>query len=98
MLEEEVRTACKDLAQYERILAIDLDMVLTGDISPIVQRAEPVVVLTTDQPNIPVNGSLVLVTPGAAEEVWSSFDPATSPTLARRSACHGSGVRTPSLR
>lgn len=74
----------------ERILAIDLDMVLTGDISPLVQRAEPVVLLTTDQPNIPVNGSLVLLTPGAAGEVWSSFNPATSPTLARRSACHGS--------
>lgn len=74
----------------ERILAIDLDMVLTGDLGPIVHRPEPVVLLATTAPNIPVNGSLVLVTPGVAEEVWTSFNPETSPKLARKAGCHGS--------
>lgn len=74
----------------ERILAIDLDMVLTGDLTPIVDRPEPVVLLATEAANIPVNGSLQLITPGAAEEVWSSFDPETSPKLSRRSGCFGS--------
>lgn len=74
----------------ERILAIDLDMVLTGDVSHLVDRPEPVVLLPTTAPNIPVNGSLVLVTPGACPDVWESFDPETSPKLARRSGCFGS--------
>lgn len=74
----------------ERILAIDLDMVLVGDITPLVDRPEPVVLLATDAPNIPTNGSIQLISPGAAEEVWTSFDPATSPKLARRAGCYGS--------
>jgi len=74
----------------ERVLAIDLDMVLTGDITPLVERPEPVVLLTTTAARIPVNGSLVLVTPGAAGEVWTSFDPETSPRIARSAGCHGS--------
>lgn len=74
----------------ERILAIDLDMVLTGRLDPLVDRPEPVVLLETTAANIPVNGSLQLITPGAAEEVWTSFDPATSPKLARRAGCYGS--------
>jgi len=61
----------------ERVLSIDLDMVLTADLSPIVDRPEPVVLLA-------------ILTPGAAEEVWTSFDPATSPALARRAGCFGS--------
>lgn len=74
----------------ERILAIDLDMVLTGDLAPLVDRPEPIVLLATDAPNIPVNGSLQLITPGAFPEIWDSFDPATSPALARRAGCYGS--------
>lgn len=74
----------------ERILAIDLDMVLVGDVTPLVQRREPVVLLPTDAPNIPVNGSLQLITPGACPDVWTSFDPATSPGLARRAGSYGS--------
>lgn len=74
----------------ERILSVDLDMVLMGDISHIVDRPEQFVFLPTDAPNIPINGSLQLITPGAAEEVWTSFDADTSPRLARAAGCFGS--------
>lgn len=74
----------------DRVAWCDLDMVLTGDVTPIFSRKESVVLLPTDVQNIPVNGSLVLVTPGAHEEVWTGFDPATSPQLARKSGCYGS--------
>lgn len=74
----------------ERILWIDLDMVLTGDITPLVDRPVDFVLLPTSAPNIPVNGSMVLLTPGAAEDVWTSFDPATSPGIAQRAGCFGS--------
>jgi hypothetical protein len=74
----------------ERVLWIDLDMVLTGDVTPLFDRTEDVVLLSTDVPHIPVNGSLVLLTPGAHAEVWESFDPKTSPKLARKSGCYGS--------
>ncbi len=74
----------------ERVLWIDLDMVLTGDVTPLLDRSEDVVLLPTDSPNIPVNGSMVLLTPGAHAEVWDSFDPEASPKLARKAGCYGS--------
>lgn len=74
----------------ERVLWVDLDMVLTGDVTPLFDRTEDVVLLSTNTPNIPVNGSMVLLTPGAYAEVWEGFDPETSPKLARKAGCYGS--------
>lgn len=74
----------------ERVVWCDLDMVLTGDVTPIFNRPEPVVLLQTQVTHIPVNGSLVMVTPGAHEEVWSRFDPVESPKKTQRALCYGS--------
>ncbi len=74
----------------ERVAWCDLDMVLTRDVTPIFNRPEPVVLMPTDVANIPVNGSLVLVTPGAHEHVWTKFDPNESPRKTRTSNCYGS--------
>lgn len=74
----------------ERVLWCDLDMVLTGDVTPLFDRPEPVVLLPTESHNIPVNGSLVLLTPGSHDEVWTDFDPQTSPKLAQAAGCYGS--------
>lgn len=74
----------------DRILWIDLDMVLTGDVTPLFDRPESIVLLSTDVANIPVNGSMVLFTPSENEDLWSEFDPETSPKLARRAGCYGS--------
>lgn len=74
----------------DRILWCDLDMVLTGDVTPLFDRPESIVLLGTDVANIPVNGSLVLFTPSENEDLWSDFDPAVSPRLARQAGCWGS--------
>lgn len=74
----------------DRILWCDLDMVLTGDVTPLFDRPESMVLLATDVANIPVNGSLALFTPGEHEDLWTEFDPATSPKLARKAGCYGS--------
>lgn len=74
----------------ERVVWCDLDMVLTGDVTPLFSRPEPVVLMPTEVPHIPVNGSLVMVTPGAHEKVWTKFDPNTSPRKTREANCFGS--------
>lgn len=74
----------------ERVVWCDLDMVLVRDVTPIFARTEPVVLMPTGVPNIPVNGSLVLVTPGAHEKVWTAFDPNESPKKTVRASCYGS--------
>lgn len=74
----------------DRVAWCDLDMVLTADVTPIFSRKEPVVLMPTDVPNIPVNGSLVMVTPGAHEKVWTGFDPNESPKKTYRASCYGS--------
>jgi len=70
----------------ERILWCDLDMMLTDDVTPLFDRPEDVVLLGTDSANIPVNGSLVLLTAGARPDIWEDFDPEVSPREA-----HGAG-------
>lgn len=74
----------------DRILWCDLDMVLTRDVTPLFERPESLVLLSTDVANIPVNGSLVLFTPSEHEDLWTEFDPATSPSAARRAGHYGS--------
>lgn len=74
----------------ERVAWIDLDMVLVGDVTPIFSRTESVVLMPTEVPHIPVNGSLVMVTPGAHEKVWTKFDPNESPHKTRKANCYGS--------
>lgn len=74
----------------QRIAWCDLDMVLTGDVTPLFSRPEPVVLLPTDVAQIPVNGSMVLLTPGAHGKVWTNFDPIKSPRRSLDAGCFGS--------
>ncbi len=74
----------------DRILWCDLDMVLTRDVTPLFDRKESAVLLSTDVQNIPVNGSLVLFTPSKHRDVWEDFDPDTSPRIARKAHFYGS--------
>ena len=73
-----------------RILWLDLDMVVTRDLAPMLSRTESVVLLSTEVPNIPVNGSTVLLTPGAEAHVWEDFDPNSSPRKAASAGFFGS--------
>lgn len=76
----------------ERFVSLDLDVVLTADVTPLWHREEPIVLWgdTNPQPGSHYNGSMVLMTAGARPNVWTDFDPATSPSRARAARCWGS--------
>lgn len=79
-----------------RILSLDLDIVLTGDVTHIFDRPDPFVgwkVLGPDtrQPPLEVyNGSMFLHTAGAYSWIWETFDPEKSPRLAALAGYQGS--------
>lgn len=75
----------------ERILSIDLDMVLVDDVSPLWDRPEPFG-FWIDQLNRHgfVNGAMQLITPGRRDDIWTGFDPANTPAIAKRAGCWGS--------
>jgi hypothetical protein len=74
----------------ERIVHMDLDIVITGDLKPLVDRQEPFVGWRNTNPLWPWNGSFFMLTAGAHPEVWESFDPATSPRKSHAAGCKGS--------
>jgi hypothetical protein len=67
----------------ERILSLDLDVVLTGSIDHIAGRPEPIVLWRN--PNFPQPGrafyqsSVQLFSAGARPELWNDFDPKETP-------------------
>lgn len=73
-----------------RFVSIDLDCVITGDLTPLWHRSEDFVMWGETNPKTPYNGSMFLMTAGARRQVWERFDPTTSPTLARNAGCFGS--------
>lgn len=66
----------------KRILSIDLDMVITGDVTPLWDRPEDVV-LWADQLNktTPYNGAMQLIRAGSRPDVYDRFDPIISPKV-----------------
>lgn len=76
----------------ERVLLVDLDVVVTGDLTPLVERTESFVGWrpklgwgTKDR----VAGGLYLMTPGAHPEVWTDFN-AEGIAAARKAKFRGS--------
>jgi hypothetical protein len=89
----------------QRILAIDLDVVLVGDITPIVNRLERVVCWKVAHAGV-FSGSFVLFDAGALHDAWLPFrdDPDGYPRRLQPRGCasdqamlnaHLSGKRTP---
>lgn len=74
----------------DRFLAIDLDCVITGDLTPLIDRADEFVMYGDTNPTTHYNGSLILMTAGARAKVWQTFDPKTSPRKALQARCFGS--------
>jgi hypothetical protein len=73
-----------------RFVSMDLDLVITGDLKPVVNRPEDFVIFADTTPKTFYNGSLMLMTAGARPQVWERFDPATSIPLARSAGHMGS--------
>lgn len=65
-----------------RMVLIDLDVVITDDLTPILHREEPFLMWETGHPTITHCASMVMATAGAHPEIWDTFDPVKSPRLA----------------
>ncbi len=75
-----------------RVLQIDLDMVIVGDVTPLWDRPEPCVLWADNlNPTSPYNGAMQLITPGE-HPVWECFkaDPDLAISRARQARYFGS--------
>lgn len=81
-----------DAAQWfgERFVAVDLDMVFTGDLRPLWNRPEDFVMTGDTNRTTHYNGSMLLLTAGSRPRVWTEFDPAMSPRKTLSAGFHGS--------
>jgi hypothetical protein len=73
----------------DRVLLMDIDCVVTGNLDPLVDREEPAV--WWRNPNFEVGGrrgfiqgSMQLFTVGATEHLWRDFDPLVTPAWLNR--------------
>lgn len=75
-----------------RLLSLDLDVVLTGDVSHIFDRSDPFVGWKV--PGVYVdwvyNGSMWVFDVGPYAWIWDTFDPSRSPNLAKNAGYQGS--------
>ncbi|MGH7023086.1 MAG: hypothetical protein ACREEB_05775 [Caulobacteraceae bacterium] len=62
----------------ERVVMMDLDTVITGDLTPIVDRPEPFVANKGAIPTMAYNSGLIMFTTGARPQLWEEFDPVES--------------------
>lgn len=67
----------------ERLLILDVDMIVTGDLTALFARTEPVVCWHHGpiSKGLYYQGGMILMDAGARPQVWESFDPATSPAI-----------------
>lgn len=75
-----------------RFACMDLDCVITSDISPLLDRPGDFLIWRTGMQAIPLCASMFVVQAGSqrAERIWTSFDPERSPAEASRLGFRGS--------
>jgi hypothetical protein len=73
-----------------RFVSLDLDCVIVGDLTPLWDRPEDFVIWGDTNPSTFYNGSMFLMTAGARARVWTEFNPARSPQLAKAAGHFGS--------
>lgn len=74
----------------QRFVSLDLDMVITGDLTPVWDRPEDIVLYGDTNPRTYFNGSMILMTAGCRPQVWTDFDPVESPRIAKAAGHFGS--------
>lgn len=76
----------------ERFVCLDLDVVITGDLSPLWDRTEEFVALesATVSPRYRYNGSMLMMTAGSRVKVWNDFHPISSPKITKGLGWFGS--------
>lgn len=74
-----------------RILALDIDLIVTGSLLPLVERDEDFIGWCDEGNQSPrVAGGVYLLRTGSHTEVWDDFDPLTSPDTALWAGFKGS--------
>jgi hypothetical protein len=81
--------AIKDLVGG-RFVMLDLDCVITGDMRPLWNRKEDVVLWRSPSREWPYNGAMMMMDAGARPHVWESFDPVKSPAITHAKGYRGS--------
>ena len=74
----------------ERFVWLDLDMVITGNLRPIFDRPEDLIMWEGTASRNFYNGAMVMMTAGARPKVWEDFDPVKSPRAAQAAGFLGS--------
>jgi len=75
----------------DRLVSMDLDTVITGALDPLFDRPEDFVIWgCSDFPTQWYNGGLFMLRTGTRPQVWTTFDPDTSPEKSLRARCFGS--------
>src|SRR6185436_17852511 len=74
----------------ERIVALDLDMVITGDLVPLWDRPEDFVIMKSPSGPAFYNGSMFMIRAGTRTQLWDDFHPDKSPMKAKMSGQFGS--------
>lgn len=74
----------------DRFVWLDLDVVICGNLEPVFDRAEDFVMWEGQASANPYNGSMLLMNAGARPQVWTDFDPKTSPGAGRLQGYVGS--------
>jgi hypothetical protein len=74
----------------KRFVSIDLDVVITRDLSPLWNRPEDFVIYASAPAGYHYNGSMWMMTTGCRSQVWETFDPRTSPQTSNANGHQGS--------
>lgn len=74
----------------DRFVSMDLDCVITADLTPLWHREEDFVIWGDTAKGTLYNGSMFLLSAGARAKVWTTFDPVKSPQLTRKAGQFGS--------
>ena len=74
----------------DRFVMLDLDAVITGDLSPLVDRPEDAVFWKSPTNEWPYNGAMMLLKAGSRPQVWEDFDPVRSPQETAAAGYRGS--------
>lgn len=67
----------------ERVVSLDLDVVITGDLRALWDRPEDFVIWGDTAKSTPYNGSMFLLRTGTRTDVWTRFSPTHSPRLTK---------------
>ena len=73
-----------------RFVMIDLDVVICGDLRPLFNRTEDVVMWRSPSREWPYNGAMLMANTGARPRVWTDFDPVESPKATQARGYRGS--------